>query len=238
MGKDLKVSVVIPAHNEEAVIEGAVQAAKRQDFYSDFEILVIDNASTDNTAAVARQCGAEVILEEKKGVQFARERGRMEAKGEILAYLDADCIAPPDWLRKALPYFADPRVVGLSGPYDYFDAGPFFRSLSYGFQLVCFRMIHLLIHDLLHAGAVMIGGNAIMRADAMETIGGFDTAIVFYGDDTDTARRLSRIGKIRFKREMTIRSYVRRFDRMNPLKVALIYMSNFFWVIMFKRPAP
>jgi len=230
----MKASIVIPAHNEEKYIAGSLEAIVKQ---GAFEVIVVDNASTDNTFGVAGGFKeVKVLREQRKGVQFARETGRREARGSILAYLDADSIPPQNWLRKGLAFFSDPEVVAVSGPYDYYDAGPFFRSMSLIFQKTIFRITHCLVHDILRKGGVMLGGNALMRASALGNIGGFDTSIAFYGDDADTARRLTAVGKVLFRNSMTVRSSARRFKGRSVVKVTLTYIMNFIWVILFKRP--
>jgi len=233
----MKASIIIPAYNEENYIKNTLQMALGQDFPSNFEIIVVDNASTDNTFKVASSFRTvKLVREERKGVQFARERGRREAKGEILAYLDADSIPQENWLKKGTAYFYQPDIVGVSGPYEYYDARPLFRLSSLFFQRVLYRAAHLLVQDVLHKGGVMLGGNALIRASAMEKIGGFNTAIVFYGDDTDTACRLTTIGKVLFKNDITVRSSARRFRESNIVGITCKYILNFIFVLVFKKP--
>ena len=233
----MRASIIIPAHNEEKYIKNTLEAAVHQSFPSYFEVIVVDNASTDNTFKVANSFeNVKVVREEKKGVQFARERGRHEAKGEILAYLDADSIPHENWLKNGIAYFSQPDVVGVSGPYDYYDEKPFLRFVSFLFQKVFFRAVHFIVQDVLHKAGVMLGGNAFIKASAMEKIGGFNTSIVFYGDDTDTDRRLATVGKVLFKNDVIVKSSARRLKEMNILKVTFIYILNFIWVVVFKRP--
>jgi glycosyltransferase involved in cell wall biosynthesis len=230
----MKASIVIPAYNEEKYIAGSLAAIVKQDA---LEVIVVDNASTDNTFSIAGQFrNVKVIREQRKGVQYARETGRKKAKGSILAYLDADSIPPRNWLRKGLIFFLQPDVIAVSGPCDYYDASPFFRFISLLFQKTLFRVTHFVVHDVFGKGGVMLGGNVLIRANALEKIGGFDTSIVFYGDDTDTARRLTAVGKVLFRNSMTVRSSARRFKGSSVVKVTLIYIINFIWVILFKRP--
>ena len=82
-----RISVVVPAYNEEKHIGNLIKRIKKNDIY---EILVVNNASTDNTAEVAQKAGARVVLCENKGKGYAMEMGIKEAKGEILIFLDGD----------------------------------------------------------------------------------------------------------------------------------------------------
>jgi cellulose synthase/poly-beta-1,6-N-acetylglucosamine synthase-like glycosyltransferase len=198
---------------------------------------VVDNASTDDTfTAAGRFSSVKVLREHRKGVQFARETGRRNAKGDVLAYLDADSMPPDNWLTKGLILLSHPGVVAVSGPYDYYDAKALFRYTSLLFQKTVYRSVHFVVQDVLHEGGVMLGGNALIRARALEKIGGFDTSIAFYGDDTDTARRLTAVGSVWFRNHMTVRSSARRFKETNPVAVTSTYIMNFIWVLVFKRP--
>ncbi|MDO8600965.1 MAG: glycosyltransferase family 2 protein [bacterium] len=233
----MKVSVIIPAYNEGTYITQTLAAVKAQDFQDDFEILVVDNASTDDTGSRAAAFpGVRVVREEKKGVQHARERGRREARGEILVYLDADTLPPLGWLKNGTTYFKRPDIVGVSGPLDYYDARPLFRRTSLVFQKIGYRGMHFLVHRVWRKGAVMVGGNSFIRASAMERINGFNTAIVFYGDDTDTGRRLGSVGRVLYRNDIVVRSSARRFVRMGIMRVLALYLLNFFWVTVFHKP--
>ncbi len=111
----MKVSIVIPAFNEEGYISEAVQAALNQD-YPDFEVIVVDNASTDATAAVASKFPVTVVSEGKKGILHAREAGRRAATGDIIAHVDADCTPAPNWLSTGVANFSDPKVAAVFLP--------------------------------------------------------------------------------------------------------------------------
>ncbi|MDB5194466.1 MAG: putative glycosyltransferase, partial [Parcubacteria group bacterium] len=93
--QDLKISLIVPAYNEEKSIELCLEHAISNSNGDLYEILVIDNASTDKTALIAASIrGVRVVREEKKGLTRARQRGYIEAKGNILAFIDADTEMP------------------------------------------------------------------------------------------------------------------------------------------------
>jgi glycosyltransferase involved in cell wall biosynthesis len=220
------ISIIIPAYNEEKYIAATIQAVMGIE-YPDYEIIVVNNASTDRTAEIASQFPVRVFTEKNKGTQWARERGRLEAQGDILAYLDADCRPDKDWLTKGVIWFSNPKVVAVTGPYDYYDARPFFRYLFLYFQkTVYFGFSELL--QAFHLGGTIIGGNFLIRADALATIGGLDTSIVFYGDDTDTAKRISKAGKIVWSNALTMKTSNRRFKNQGLLKTFFLYAFYFF----------
>jgi glycosyltransferase involved in cell wall biosynthesis len=219
-----RVSIIIPAHNEADSIEETVRAARALE-YPDFEIIVVDNASDDDTGARAESAGARVIRETKKGILFAKEAGRRAATGEILAGLDADCSPPRDWLKKGVAYFTRPDIVAVTGGYIYYDIPFFMRTLiKWGFSYMQPRLSTFM--QWRKRGAYMTGGNCFIRASAMQKIGGFDTSISFLGEDTDTATRLSSIGAVVFAKDLFVRSSGRRFLRDGYLKTYLTYLKS------------
>ena len=234
--KSLKVSIVIPAYNEEAVLPDTLRAALAQD-YGNFEVIVVDNASKDRTGEVARSFpGVKVVREDRKGILFAREGGRVAATGDIIAHLDADCLPPPTWLSTGVAGFAGPNVVAISGPCDFHDGSPAFRWTSLYVQKSIYTLTNLIIQHILRRGAVLIGGNTMIRASALASIGGYDTTISFYGEDTDTAKRLSRVGRIRFLPRFEMKTSARRFKDMGVAAVLYLYLMNFVSVIFRGRP--
>src|SRR5437867_4093008 len=95
-----KVSVVIPAYNEEHYIADCIRSVQKQQVSFPYEIIVVNNASVDKTEEVTQDLGAIVVNESKKGLAYARAAGLEVAKGEILVYLDADVRLTEDWLLK------------------------------------------------------------------------------------------------------------------------------------------
>jgi cellulose synthase/poly-beta-1,6-N-acetylglucosamine synthase-like glycosyltransferase len=110
-----KVSILIPAHNEAASIADTIKSALKLDYPKNkMEIIVVDNASTDNTAAVARKFPVKVFKIKEKGKSFALEKGFKESSGEFVGILDADTTASPNCLRKMLVHFDDPKIGAVT----------------------------------------------------------------------------------------------------------------------------
>src|SRR3990167_31923 len=187
----MDVSVIIPARNERGFIGFMLLALEQQIYDGSWEAIVVDNASDDRTGDAVQTAfpWVRVIEEPVPGVQRARERGRVSAKGAILAFLDADTVPSVQWIENGLRYFRDPSIVAVTGSYDFYDSGPVLQ-LDARFVSACVYPVALwFTQDIRHSG-IMIGGNCFIRACALEDIGGFNTAIDFWGDDTDTAIRL------------------------------------------------
>lgn len=231
MAKYPKVSVVIPAYNEEHVISPTLHAVLAED-YPNFEVIVIDNASTDRTGEVARAFPVKVILEPKKGLLSARERGRKEATGEIIVNIDADCLPEKDWLSRGVALFTHPSIVAVTGPYNYYDGGKFFSTVSLLLQKNAYYALNLFIQlPYIKQGAILIGGNNFIRADILEKAGGYNTSILFYGEDTNTAKRVSRHGKVIFSRDVVMKTSARRFKQEGTIRITLKYFYHFFNVL-------
>jgi len=103
----VRISVIIPALNEEKVIGRCLESLQRLDYdLNEFEVIVVDNGSEDGTVDAARTCAGELILvtltREQGRVTELRNLGAASARGEFLAFLDADCLVPRQWLRSAV----------------------------------------------------------------------------------------------------------------------------------------
>ena len=95
---------------------------------------------------------------------------------------------------------------------------------------------HFFVHRVLRAGAILQGGNFVVRRSAMEKIGGFDTSIEFYGEDTDVARRISKVGRVKWTMRFPIYASGRRLAREGMTKTAWRYMLNFFSITFAGKP--
>ncbi len=119
----MKISVVIPAYNEEKFIRNSLKSVQQQEVQAD-EIIVVDNLSRDNTVAIAKEFGAKVIETATNGIGDARNKGFDAASYEIIARCDADTIVPSDWLKKIKKNFVDKHIDALVGPVNYYDVFP------------------------------------------------------------------------------------------------------------------
>ncbi len=110
------VSVVVPVRNGERVIVPCLDALAAQDYPPERrELVIVDNGSTDGTAALIRSHPVTYLSEPRRGVSNARNRGIEAARGGLVALLDADCIPVPHWLTELLAPFEDPEVGCVAG---------------------------------------------------------------------------------------------------------------------------
>ena len=137
-------SVIVCAFNEEQLLPGCLHSLLQQSF-PPHEIIVINNASTDRTAAVASIPGIRVVDEPRKGLVVARETGRRVSTGDVLVYVDADCRAPRDWLERIAQEFAGPNPpVAVTGPYRFYDWDIFGRLLIRMYDYSLAPLTHVL----------------------------------------------------------------------------------------------
>jgi glycosyltransferase involved in cell wall biosynthesis len=233
----LIVTVIVCAHNEERFIAACLHSVLAQTRLPD-DIVVIDNASTDGTGDVARAiAGVRVIDEPRKGLVTARERGRAEARGDLLVYLDADCRAPLHWLERITSRFdRKPSLVALSGNYRFYDWDWRGRALLRAYDFTLGPGTQFLVKYVLRMGVVFYGGNFAVRRDALARIGGFDTSIDFHGEDTNLGRRLFAVGPVELAYDCYLFTSARRYRVMGKGAVFRLYVRNFLSEVLHHRP--
>ena len=225
------ISVIVPAFNEEAWLPatlGSIRAAAdhlRARSGVGARVIVVDNNSTDGTAAVARDFGATVIHEPVQGIGRARNTGAWRAAGDILVFIDADVHVPRTLLEVVHTTMSDPRCIG--GGVD---------TQQRPRRLIV--RLHLRAWQLLAALTPMVqGATQFCRRSAFEQVGGYGED-VWMGEDTDFYRDLRRLarktqGTVRLIRTPRVRPSTRRFDQW-PLWKTLIWTNPLF-IAFFRR---
>jgi len=234
----LTIAVIVCAYNEAPYLPSCLFSLKAQTRPAD-DIIVINNASTDETAAAARGIpGVRVVDEPTKGLVVARECGRRLAQTDIVAYIDADCRVPIWWLERLERRFErSEKLVGVTGPYRFYDWDWSGRALIRLYDVIVAPPTHVVLHHLLKVGAIFYGGNFAVRQDALAAIGGFDRTIDFHGEDTNLGRRLTRVGAVALCPECWVWTSARRYRAMGKATVFGLYVRNFWSEIIRHRPA-
>ena len=228
---DLKISVIIPAYNEEKYLGTCLDSVLKNVGDKIHEIIVVDNASSDNTSNIAKSYqNVKVFYEDKKGVMNARQRGYIESTGDLIAYLDADTKMSADWYDIVIKEFSsNSNLACLSGRVSYYD-GSFTQNIL-GFVFWFFSMpVYYFV------GYMAIFSNLIIRKNVVDKMGGLDTSITFYGDDTNTARRAKAFGISKFKFNFVMPVSARRLAKNGLLKSGIVYIINFFSEVINKKP--
>ena len=202
----MRFSIIVPAYNEAAYLGRALDSLLHQDYTGRYEVIVVDNNSTDGTAAIAAQYGVPVVTEPQQGVCAARQRGVYCAKGEIIISTDADTTQPADWLRTIDARFAaSDGVVAVAGPCRYQD--PSWWAEAYPkllFGLVA--KIYALTGFVFYVSAT----NIAFRRTAFP---GYDLRLTQGGDELDLVRRLRRRGHVGWERQNVVTTSARRLQR-------------------------
>lgn len=110
------VTVVVPVRNGEETIESLLDSLNNLNYESDkVEVIVVDGNSTDKTREIVKNYPVKLVIENKKGLNIARNIGIKKSKGEIVAFTDSDCIVPSNWITKIVENFKDPQVSCVGG---------------------------------------------------------------------------------------------------------------------------
>lgn len=203
-----RISVVIPAHNEENELPGCLDRLGQQTF-GGFEVIVVDNGSTDRTGDVAAARGARVIREPRLGAAYARQAGFSAAAASLVASTDADARVPIDWVERMVEAFdRSDDVVAVFGPFRFRRGTATSRSTE--------RLLPLLSGLQRFASAAtnavgfpfFAGSNFAVRKGAFERVGGFfdartDAAYSTW-EDVQLGRKLRHIGGIVYRQSIIV----------------------------------
>ena len=235
----MKLSFIIPAYNEEKYLGKCLESILREENEKNHEteIIVVNNASTDGTRKVAEAFrGVNIVDEPRKGLVQARQSGFMASNGDLIANVDADTILTPGWIEKVFDEFLkDEKLVALSGPFVYYDLsdmGNFWVKLFFYFGFAG----NLIGQKIFKRGSILQGGNFVLRRTALEKIGGYNLKLQFYGEDTDMAMRISKVGDIKFTLNLPMYSSARRLKKNGIFMTGLRSICDYLWIMMFKRP--
>ena len=205
----MKITVVIPALNEEQFLPRCLASLLAQDYDGEVEIIVADNGSSDATAAIASGFGVRVIsCPERTSVFYARQTGANAAAGDIIAQADADTVYPPDWLRRIADGFARrPNVVAVTGRFAYESAAPWWARLEYFLRDSANRVGTVFGHPLAISGATFA-----FRRQAFVAAGGYQ-GLDYSADQYGLAERLGKLGKVVYDSDLLVRTSARAVQK-------------------------
>ncbi|MCR4369065.1 MAG: glycosyltransferase [archaeon] len=214
------VSIAIGALNEENYIGTTLASAFAQKTRHSFEVIVGDGYSEDATEKIAKKAGARVVFEKRRSAAFQRQAAANSAKGKIIAFTDADAQLPSYWIERAVAQFeADSKLVMLYGPVYFSDTPSWERSAS---KLVMDLYLPFLAFFGFHNP---VGSNIVVRRSAFEKIRGFDTSLVT-AEDLDLAKRMKKIGRVKFCLGVDVSVSARRVKKWGYLKFTFFHIIN------------
>ena len=198
----MKISVVIPARNEDRMIDACLKALEDQTV-SAAEIIIVDNNSTDDTARRAlKHPGVVVIAEPRLGISYGRNAGFDRATGDIIARIDADTVVTPGWIAEITRYFeGHESVVAITGPASFYDVPRRWRGLVDWLFIDSFYWITRRSTG----GETLFGSNCAVRRLAWEKIRSevcMDDANMH--EDIDLGQHVQRVGLIAFDDDLRV----------------------------------
>jgi glycosyltransferase involved in cell wall biosynthesis len=230
------ISFVIPTLNECKTIEETLQSLTA--YSGKHEIIISDGNSKDGTVEICRKYTDNIIVYDKpdrQTIAMARNMGAAAAKGQYLVFVDADVVIPDidGFFETAEGAFrSDNRLVALTVQY---RVVPERRTVVDGIFFKLLGLQFLLFNNLLRIGAA--GGEfQMINPDAFRRVGGFNEKLAA-AEDMDLFQRLSKIGRTRFEKSLTVYHTGRRAHTVGWPRLAWEWFSNSMSVWLFKRSA-
>lgn len=215
----MKVSVIVPAYNSQKFIGKCIEALLAQKYQcEDYEVIVIDDGSTDKTADIIRAYPVKYLFQKNQGPAAARNIGAKEARGEIILFTDSDCVPSENWIEEMMKPFEKPEVAAVKGAYKNGQKSIMARFAQLEFEerfemLKRAKSIDMI--DTYSAG---------YRKDIFLQMGGFDTSFpVANNEDTELSYRMS---KLNYKMVFNPEAVVYHLNHPSSLKR---YMRLKFW---------
>ncbi len=183
-----RISVGVCTYNGASTLDETLTALDRLD-YPDYEVILVDDGSTDGSAEIGRSHRCRVVSTPNRGLSHARNVVLAESTGSVVAYIDDDAYPDPHWLRYVARSFLDSEHAAVGGPN--------LTPPGDGWLAQCIanspgNPVHVLISD--REAEHLPGCNMAFRRDALEAVGGFNPSFRVAGDDVDVCWRLSDSG--------------------------------------------
>lgn len=210
------ISFIVPAHDEERLIAAALEAIRSSASAIDerFEIIVVDDASTDRTASIAKQHGAQVVHVNHRQIAATRNSGAGEARGEWLFFIDADTLINPEYLAAALAAMRGGAAGGGAG------------VKLLGKAALHERIGQVVMIHIFRWTGVTPGCSLFCTRAAFDAVGGFDE-MYYAGEDVAMGRALARHGRLVILKEVVLTSA--RKLRTHTLADQLRLLLRFLW---------
>lgn len=208
------ISVVIAAYNEEKIIKRCVDAISSQTMPREYyEILVVDNNSTDDTAEIARKAGARVITyKELQGASASKQYGSYHAAADIIAYTDADSVPGQDWLENLYTYMQHDHLMCVGGTILSLEKNPFTN-----FMFIFYDYFALL--NQLFGISLIWGPNFAVRKEAFLGVKGFDLSLKT-SDDWEFVMRIQKkygIRSTKYTNAFSVKTSSRKQEKLSSL---------------------
>lgn len=189
----LKASIIIPVFNAEKTIKDTLRALEKQEGIArkDFEVIAVDDGSTDKTIQMARKFRNVKLLKQKhKGPAAARNLGARKAKGDVIVFTDSDCVPESNWLKEMLEPFKDKEIIGVQGAYKTKQKSLIARFGQAEIEERYDKMLNFRFVDWIGTYSGAYRKKEFLKA------GGFDESFpIASGEDPDLSFRMAKKGK-------------------------------------------
>lgn len=203
-----KVSIIIPVKNGAAKIKDLLDSLMHVDYDRDkLEIIVVDGNSNDGTKEIVSKYPVKLLVEEKPGVNAARNAGIKNSTGEIIAFTDHDCVVPRDWVKKIVENLQNPEVGCVGGQILRYN-DEFLARYADESIIPVMRIFKkkTLLHKISSPVYYPVGCNFAVKREAIEKTGSFDERFEYGFDELEFAERVCEKGyKILLTPEITVR---------------------------------
>jgi len=219
------ISVIVPAYNEEKLISSCISGLEKQDFNKEnYEVIVVDNGSTDNTSQKVKKFNVKLIYEPKKGISYAVKKGILEAKGKIIAVTNADTVVFSNWISNIYKAFKNnPNTVVVSGRLIWSPR----NFLLYICELFFNCIAGLILKNI-------IGPNFAIRKDIYCKIGGLKEDINF-NCETELSLRIKKEGATIFLWDNPVITSSRHFKGIEGFKYCIRGLISSINLLFFKK---
>jgi glycosyltransferase involved in cell wall biosynthesis len=231
---EIKVSFIIPALNEEKRIADLIDNINMIGNWCNYEIIVSDGHSTDNTAMIAKNKGAIVVkdnIDAPKTIANGRNTGAKHAAGQIFIFCDADTVMkdPCNLLSEIFNVFRDPEIVGGAPRLSIIPEETILKD----------KVFHFLFNNIVRFSFTtkvpICGGQCqIVRASSFREVNGYNVNIV-HGEDSDFFRRLRKIGKLHFFSQQVIYESPRRYRHFGYILLLMQGIFSLVYQQIFKK---
>jgi len=226
----MKCSVIVPAYNALNTIGSCLKALTKQSIEKEaYEVIVVDDGSTDRTSEIVRQFQIKYFWQPNQGPATARNKGAQEAKGEIILFTDADCVPENNWIEEMVKPFNDPKVMAVKGAYKTNQ-----KSLTARFAQIEFEERFEMLRKAESIDMVDTY-SAGYRKSIFLSLGGFDPSFrVANNEDTELSYKMSQAGyKMVFNPDAIV-YHLKHPDSIN--KYARLKFWRGYWrMVVYKR---
>lgn len=216
-----RISIIMPTLNEEKYIKEALDSIEAQKNVPEYELVIADGGSKDQTLKIAKKYADVIVYEPKRTVGAGRNTGMYASAGSILVCANADTYYPKNWLYNVTKPFANKKVVGTIG-----------KVLPKDGDIID----NLFAHIILHPAAYILSkvkmhyvdsSNMAVRRDSFMKIGGIDLSLVS-GEDTELLKRLNKHGEIVYEPKAVAYISMRRVKKWGKIYYTYFHTTNFF----------